>query len=372
MELKYHVEQCKKRQCVDHLISGGGAVDVDSKDNTTLLGLAISHARLSMIRNLVRFGEANLNDLSYGRGILPLYAACDPDENPQLSDYDRDVISKALFVEGANPDVQIEMSGDKARTVDSFLKSAGKMSLALQYNFERARNFCDVYHLSNNKKRIMEHMPQACRLGELPFALVGQDIALRTVLSKIYTWLVMRFDPDRRRRPLSFVFAGPSGSGKTELGQALCQLLGLDRDKDFHKVQCSTLRNPQEIFGHGAGYQGSKQGSKLNDFVAAHNGTWGVVLFDEFDKSEDLHQWFHNILDGEFIDKQVRTGETNSYNNEVDCSRIIFLFTTNRLDKRFQDRDCREILDDFERKKGDLQCTMQRAQVCSEWGTCVI
>ena len=24
MELKYHVEQCKKRQCVDHLISGGG------------------------------------------------------------------------------------------------------------------------------------------------------------------------------------------------------------------------------------------------------------------------------------------------------------------------------------------------------------
>jgi ATP-dependent Clp protease ATP-binding subunit ClpA len=81
------------------------------------------------------------------------------------------------------------------------------------------------------------------------------------------------------------LFAGPPGHGKTELA---CQLgkLVVNSEESSIKIQCETLETKWELQGSALGYQGNAQGSPLNNFISSHNGKPGVVILDEFEKTQ--------------------------------------------------------------------------------------
>lgn len=69
----------------------------------------------------------------------------------------------------------------------------------------------------------------------------------------------------------------------------------------------------------------------MNNFVVKNSGRTAIVLFDEFEKAnKDLHEKLLNVIDrGQFTDKKLAHG---SQTRTVDCSKILFLFTTNAFD----------------------------------------
>ncbi|OEU11328.1 P-loop containing nucleoside triphosphate hydrolase protein [Fragilariopsis cylindrus CCMP1102] len=158
-------------------------------------------------------------------------------------------------------------------------------------------------------------------IAELNFSrIVGQRFAKDIIIKKVIVHLKRR---NNRRGlatsssgPLSMVFAGPSGNGKTELAQELATLLNKPNDNNaFLKIDCGKLSTATELFGLAGAYQGSEQGSTLNNFIVSMSrepDKIGVVLLDEFDKvKKEVVTGLYQVLDrdkGEWTNKQLGDG----------------------------------------------------------------
>jgi len=133
------------------------------------------------------------------------------------------------------------------------------------------------------------------------------------------------------------MLCGPSGHGKTELAHKLADLIA-GGGEHFHKVPCDQMKTATEIFGLGGAYQGAGEGSELNNFVSRHDRKPAVILLDEIEKADrKVHESFLNIWDrGEWVDKKLKYGDS-SQTHGVDCSRMLFIMTTNAFDDQVFD-----------------------------------
>lgn len=89
-------------------------------------------------------------------------------------------------------------------------------------------------------------------------------------------------------KAVKVMMVGPSGYGKTTLPRLFSQVVG----KDFMRMNCATIRDPEEWFG----YREAKEGSTLfikSQFAKAIEKGNLVVVLDEFNR---LEPWLHNTL----------------------------------------------------------------------------
>eukprot|EP00397_Hematodinium_sp_SG-2012_P011632 GEMP01011777.1.p1 GENE.GEMP01011777.1~~GEMP01011777.1.p1 ORF type:complete len:508 (+),score=122.62 GEMP01011777.1:52-1575(+) len=201
-----------------------------------------------------------------------------------------------------------------------------------------------VYPSRPNARRVQDiaaatDLKQLERVPELQYALIGQDVALQFTVENILAWA---FKLKTRPKPLVLIFCGPSGHGKTELSRKICSLLTVD-ESDYCHMDLAQLKNCSEIMGLSGPYQGAKEGSKLNNFIVAHDKKLGVVLLDEVEKAEKgVLEALLNVFDkGEWTNKQLVSGAAGQ-TRTVDCSRILFMLTTNAFDgiiKKFEENN---------------------------------
>ncbi|KAK9829734.1 hypothetical protein WJX72_007564 [[Myrmecia] bisecta] len=104
---------------------------------------------------------------------------------------------------------------------------------------------------------------------------------------------------------------------------------------NFIKISCASLSTATELFGLSGAYRSSHIDSELNGFVRQHDGKYGVVLLDEFEKLEQEAQLgFLEAFDtGRWIDKRTDSS-AKQQTTITDCSKLIFILTTNvQLDR---------------------------------------
>lgn len=168
----------------------------------------------------------------------------------------------------------------------------------------------------------------------------GQDEAkekLRTHINDIVT----KKDMARRRGETYshgdvLYFIGPSGVGKSYAAKGLAKykILGSDAEPYFMSSSDVDLKNKEEslvaqIFGpksadYGFGYSDGNSGKKMRSSLYRYiqNHPNGIVIIDEYDKFYDdsLDEVMRGIIDN---------GKVHVYNQELDCSGITFILTSN-------------------------------------------
>jgi hypothetical protein len=157
-------------------------------------------------------------------------------------------------------------------------KLARGCSLSQRYHLDRASR---TTRPSRRQQQVAALTNADPLLGISNF-LIGQTSTAKALRD---TLLVHLLEPSGK--PLILVFAGPSGHGKTELARQLGHLLSLD----LEVVDCTNFENEMQLFGPRAPYVGSKEGSQLNNFLAAHHRARSIVFMDEFEKtSSEIHK----------------------------------------------------------------------------------
>ncbi len=151
-------------------------------------------------------------------------------------------------------------------------------------------------------------------------AIVGQDDAVKTVLSVLKRSSVGIQSPDR---PLgSFLFLGPSGVGKTETARVLAEALSGNR-ADIIRLDMSEYSEPYTVskfVGSPAGYVGYKDSVPLVEQI--RRTPHAVVLFDEIEKAHpDIYNLLLQILDEGRL--------TDATGRELDFRQSVIIMTSN-------------------------------------------
>ncbi len=157
--------------------------------------------------------------------------------------------------------------------------------------------------------------------------IIGQDEAVRQIVSIYQTFLAGMSNPGR---PVgSLLFLGPTGSGKTRTVEALAESLTGDA-RAVVKIDCAEFQHSHEIaklIGSPPGYLGHREtrpalSQEALDQFQTEDVKLSFVLFDEIEKASDA-LW--NLLLG-ILDKATLTlGD----NRRVDFSRTIIFLTSN-------------------------------------------
>lgn len=300
-DTKRLLEQVEKQGRIDELI-----------DDMRLIQHAVVNFALHDVQLLMEYSSA-INHADARLDALKTAVT-----SPELEPCDKQEAVRWLLMRGASPDIGV----DAHPCMDLVMKYwFGVARMPLVASLRREQRLEDVakHHLVN--------LPNLARLPDLFFGLIGQRVAIYRTLLEIVEWA---FRLASKSSPLVLVFAGPSGHGKTELAARLCETV-TGSANDFKKIDCSQMKTATEIFGLGGAWQGSMQGSELNNFIVSHQGRPAVVLMDEIEKArEDVWESFLNIWDkGSWTDK--RLSET-SQSVAVDCSRVLWILTTNAFD----------------------------------------
>ena len=166
-------------------------------------------------------------------------------------------------------------------------------------------------------------MDENKRLLELPQTLrkrvKGQDNAIDAVSAAI---LRSRVRLEKKRRPVSFIFAGSTGVGKTELVLSLAEavfgseeaLIRLDMSEYMEKHSAA------KIIGSPPGYVGYDDAGQLTEKV--RRKPYSIILFDEIEKA---HADVANILLQILDDGKI----TDSHGKSVDFSNTMIVMTSN-------------------------------------------
>lgn len=149
--------------------------------------------------------------------------------------------------------------------------------------------------------------------------VVGQDKAIDAVSRAIRR---ARVGINRKRRPVSFIFAGPTGVGKTELAKAIAQMLfgseqaliRLDMSEYMEKHSVS------KIIGSPPGYVGYDEAGQLTEKI--RRNPYSVILLDEMEKAHaDVFNMLLQILDDGRI--------TDSHGRVINFENTVIIMTTN-------------------------------------------
>jgi ATP-dependent Clp protease ATP-binding subunit ClpB len=157
--------------------------------------------------------------------------------------------------------------------------------------------------------------------------IVGQDEAVRQIVSIYQTFLAGMSSPGR---PVgSMLFLGPTGSGKTRTVEALAEAL-TGNARAVVKIDCAEFQHSHEIaklIGSPPGYLGHREtrpvlSQEALDQFQTEDVKLSFVLFDEIEKASDA-LW--NLLLG-ILDKATLTLGNN---RRVDFSHSIIFLTSN-------------------------------------------
>lgn len=157
----------------------------------------------------------------------------------------------------------------------------------VRHKLARTMNLTQRYYLNKSmrmkKPSIRARQVAKIRSSEallgVPYFLIGQTAAANLVINHLLCHMIQ--NPVRQTRPLVMVFAGPSGHGKTELARKLGHLLSLE----LQVVDCTSVSREADLFGPRAPFNGSAQGSPLNNFLTRKAGERCIVFLDEFEKT---------------------------------------------------------------------------------------
>jgi MoxR-like ATPase len=141
------------------------------------------------------------------------------------------------------------------------------------------------------------------------------------------------------------LLVGPSGNGKTSLAKAFADTYGMS----FTKVNCSTVRDPEEWFG----YREAKEGSTVfveTDFTQKVKEGNAVILLDEINRLEPyLHNSLMPLLD--------ETRHTQVHGNDIPVGENVIFFCTMNLGAGFVGTF---LLDTAVKNRMDATITMQK------------
>jgi len=189
------------------------------------------------------------------------------------------------------------------------------------------------------------YLDEAWLLEQLNRRVKGQSAALET-LAMVVTRHCARTKPSR---PAVLFAVGPSGVGKTHTAESLAKVLSdLPQDDAGYQYLRLDMTEYQEahrvsqLLGSPQGYVGHGEGSQLTDALRANPRT--IVLFDEIEKAHpSILKVLMNAMDAGRLSTASRTGT----GHEIDCTKSIFMFTSNL--------DAKAILDELNAKGSDIE-----------------
>ena len=149
------------------------------------------------------------------------------------------------------------------------------------------------------------------------------------------------FNKIGEHKVLSLFLLGESGVGKTEVARALYKCLG--GEENLAKVNFGNYSNEfslSSLIGSARGYIGSDDGEI---FIRVRNTDVGVILIDEFEKSNaTLFNFFLDVLEsGKMVSSQAI---------EIDINGFIVIFTSNITKEEFPTRISPELRSRFDYK----------------------
>lgn len=173
-------------------------------------------------------------------------------------------------------------------------------------------------------------------LKELPLFLNGQDFTVSAIVKTVTSHMLIMGN-----RPLVMVFAGPSGHGKTEVAKQMGALLSVESIV----IDCAEMKTEMTFFGPKAPYQGSGEGSPLNNHLCRNAGKLNVVFLDEFEKStKEVWEALLLILDqgnpgchsvvAHMLTRPLGAYRDRRNGREVNTSKTIWVIATNAVDPR--------------------------------------
>ena len=149
------------------------------------------------------------------------------------------------------------------------------------------------------------------------------------------------FNKIGEHKVLSLFLLGESGVGKTEVARALYKCLG--GEENLAKINFGNYSNEfslSSLIGSARGYIGSDDGEI---FIRVRNTDVGVILIDEFEKSNaTLFNFFLDVLEsGKMVSSQAV---------EIDINGFIIIFTSNITKEEFPIRISPELRSRFDYK----------------------
>lgn len=149
------------------------------------------------------------------------------------------------------------------------------------------------------------------------------------------------FNKIGEHKVLSLFLLGESGVGKTEVARALYKCLG--GEENLARVNFGNYSNEfslSSLIGSARGYIGSDDGEI---FIRVRNTDVGVILIDEFEKSNaTLFNFFLDVLEsGKMVSSQAV---------EIDINGFIIIFTSNITKEEFPSRISPELRSRFDYK----------------------
>lgn len=180
---------------------------------------------------------------------------------------------------------------------------AQKLNITHRYLFNKASTIKPGSPRKLQAARIL----QISSLLTVPYFIVGQTMATDIVCSTILAHLTIKSS-----HPLVMAFVGPPGHGKTELAKQMGNLLSAN----IFTADCTEMCHETDVFGPKSPYQGSENGSPLNNLLSKERDKRSVVFLDEFDKTT-AEVWQALLTTFEMTVKFICL--TNAVNNYPKC-----------------------------------------------------
>jgi hypothetical protein len=188
-----------------------------------------------------------------------------------------DNIRLGTYLSGTILNITIRVDGEGKREI-------GKIEIAKEspIKFPVPDKKLETYTESLPEK---EHLPKVPASNSSAPSLAGYHISheARSVFST-----AKKLSDAHPERAVKLMMVGPSGYGKTTLPRLFAEVTG----KSFMRMNCASIRDPEEWFG----YREARDGNTVfirSELIKALEAGNLVLILDEFNR---LEPWLHNTL----------------------------------------------------------------------------
>lgn len=232
---------------------------------------------------------------------------------------------------------------------DSKYSDTVKIELRFCFNtFDQWEEIYGIEHKNSDSCKIIKKHKRIIDLSDQEFmdfqkdfrdSLYGHEKFKNEFIDLLKSFRV--FNALGEHKVLSIFLLGESGVGKTEVARAIYNSLG--GKTTLAKVNFGNYSNEfslSSLIGSARGYVGSDDGEI---FIRVRNTDVGVILIDEFEKSNAaLFNFFLDVLEsGKMVSSQAE---------ELDINGFIIVFTSNITKEDFPNRISPELRSRFDYK----------------------